>query len=89
MGSPAAGAGGSGSGFFEPVAGELVGMGSRPAAGQHGFQARGPRTEPEQKIADLRPGLNSMPLPRSRNLTWRTEPSRERRLRDAPERAPD
>jgi len=63
--SPAGpGAGGFGSGFFEPMRENRLGMRRRPAIGQHLFQAQVVRVQAEQEVADVDPGLDPMTLVR-------------------------
>ena len=56
------GAGGFGSGFFEPMGENRLGMPRGPAVGQHFFQSRGVRIQAEQEVADVDPGLDAMTL---------------------------
>ena len=62
MGTTSTGAGGSGSGFVEPMGEDCLGMRRGPAVRQHLFQTRIVRMQAEQEIADVDPGLDTMTL---------------------------
>jgi len=62
MGSAAASASRFGSGFFEPVSEDRLGMCCGPAVGQHLFQTRIIRVDAEQKLADVDSRLDPVTL---------------------------
>ena len=62
MGPTLKGAGGSGSGFFQPVGENRLGMCCGPAAGQHLLQTRVVCIEAEQKVAHVDPGFDPVTL---------------------------
>ena len=58
MGPAGAGAGGFGSGFFEPMGEDRLGICCRPAVGQHLLQTQVIRMQAEQEVADDASGPN-------------------------------
>jgi hypothetical protein len=64
MGPTGAGAGGFGSGLFESMGENRLGMCRGPAVGQHLLQTQVIRMQAEQKVADVDPGLDPMTLDR-------------------------
>ena len=62
MGSASAGPHSLGSGFFQLVVENRLRMRRGPSVRQHLFQMRILCVEPQEKIADVSPGINAMTL---------------------------
>ncbi len=62
MSSTGSGASGFGSGFFESMGENRLGMCRGPTVGQHLFQSQVVRVQAEEKVANVDPRLDAMTL---------------------------